>query len=170
MSVSWVNPSRLTFDFSGVESNSDSIPAFSLDFLLVLLYITNVSHLENKMNLLLKSMRIDYCKEFKFHLHRGWRIDFAILKSHIAIECEGAVWTGGRHNHPVGFLKDVEKYNQLTLAGWHLLRFTSKDFKNPVLIIDIIKNLMIKVNSDFRSEPALFDELECKKCGQSISA
>lgn len=63
-------------------------------------------------------------KEYYFHKPRKWRVDWAFVKAKLAIEQEGGVWSGGRHVHPVGFLKDIEKYNQLTLDGWALLRFT----------------------------------------------
>lgn len=61
--------------------------------------------------------------EYKFHPDRKWRIDFAFPDVKLAIEIEGAVWAFGRHNHPMGFIKDMEKYNALTELGWHLLRY-----------------------------------------------
>jgi hypothetical protein len=34
------------------------------------------------------------------------------------------VWRGGRHTNPIGFIKDIEKYNAAALAGWTVLRCT----------------------------------------------
>jgi len=34
------------------------------------------------------------------------------------------VWTGGRHTHPSGFVKDMEKYNKATELGWKVFRCT----------------------------------------------
>jgi hypothetical protein len=40
----------------------------------------------------------------------------------LAVELEGAVSTGGRHTRGSGFVAEVEKYNQLTLDRFRLLR------------------------------------------------
>lgn len=63
-------------------------------------------------------------REYKFHPTRKWRLDYAWPDKFLAVEVEGGVWVKGRHNHPSGFLKDMDKYNQLTMYGWRLLRFT----------------------------------------------
>jgi len=63
-------------------------------------------------------------KEFRFAPPRRWRIDYAWPDYKLAVEIEGAVWCQGRHTRGSGFVKDIEKYNSLTLAGWSLLRFT----------------------------------------------
>ena len=63
-------------------------------------------------------------KEFKFHPTRRWRIDFAWPHHMLAVEVEGGVFVQGRHSRGAGMVKDMEKYNALTLRGWALLRFT----------------------------------------------
>ncbi len=68
--------------------------------------------------------------EYKFHPDRRWRFDFAWIDRKIACEIEGGIWFGGRHNRPVGYQKDLEKYNQATLLGWKVFRFTPQQFKN----------------------------------------
>jgi len=65
-------------------------------------------------------------REYRFHPPRRWRIDAAYPDQRVAIECEGGVWSNGRHTRPSGFVRDMEKYNQLALDGWRLLRFTRK--------------------------------------------
>lgn len=64
-------------------------------------------------------------KEFAFCDWRRWRFDYAVwieedLK--FAVEVEGGVWIGGRHNRPSGFLRDIEKYNTASSLGWLLFR------------------------------------------------
>ena len=61
--------------------------------------------------------------EYKFHKTRKWRLDYAWPDKKIAMEIEGGVWIAGRHNRAPGFIKDMEKYNQLALYGWRLFRF-----------------------------------------------
>jgi very-short-patch-repair endonuclease len=81
--------------------------------------------------------------EYKFHPTRKWRIDFAFPEIKLAIEIEGAVWSFGRHNHPSGFIKDIEKYNALTELGWHLLRYQPKkiDFNQIKIVYDNLVQL-----------------------------
>lgn len=63
-------------------------------------------------------------REFRFHPTRKWRFDYAIPVLKIAIECDGGVWTGGRHVSPQGYLKDMEKFNAAAELGWVVLKFT----------------------------------------------
>lgn len=62
-------------------------------------------------------------REYKFHSVRKWRIDFAFPSVQLAIEIEGGIFSCGRHTRPIGFSKDIEKYNALTESGWVLLRY-----------------------------------------------
>ncbi len=62
--------------------------------------------------------------EHYFARPRKWRVDFAFVEQKVAVELEGGVWTGGRHVRPKGFLNDIEKYNELALRGWVLIRCT----------------------------------------------
>ena len=75
--------------------------------------------------------------EHRFHETRRWRIDYAWPNHKLAVEREGGIWVRGRHTRPQGFLKDLEKYNELTLKGWRLLRFTPKD----LITMDAIKKI-----------------------------
>ena len=67
--------------------------------------------------------------EYRFHQKRRWRIDYAWPEHKLAVEIEGGAWVYGRHTRPQGFIRDIEKYNALTLDGWHLLRFTPKQVR-----------------------------------------
>jgi very-short-patch-repair endonuclease len=84
-----------------------------------------VSHLEDTLALHLRAAKLDsgLVREHRFHSSRLWRFDFAFPDRKIAIECEGGVWTGGRHNRGKGAVADMEKYNEAALLGWRILRF-----------------------------------------------
>ena len=78
-------------------------------------------------------------RELHFYSVRRWRFDLAWVDQWLALECEGGVWQGGRgggrnqrgaHTGGAGYVKDVQKYNEATLAGWHLLRATGDMIKS----------------------------------------
>ena len=69
---------------------------------------------------------LDFEPEFKFHAKRKWRIDFYCHRHKIGIEIEGGIWTGGRHVRAAGYIADMEKYNEITIHGIKLLRFTTE--------------------------------------------
>lgn len=71
----------------------------------------------------------EFVREFRFHGERMWRFDFAWPDQLVAIECEGAVFTGGRHTRGRGFEDDCEKLNEAAAAGWRVLRVTGDQIK-----------------------------------------
>ena len=73
--------------------------------------------------ILRKSIRIEPIKEYKFHNKRKWRIDYAWPEQKLAIEVEGGIWINGGHNRGKIYKDNVEKYNELVLHGYDLLRF-----------------------------------------------
>jgi len=62
-------------------------------------------------------------REYQFHLIRKWEIDFCWPEYMLAVEVEGGAWIQGRHVRGVGFKEDIEKYNEIEMAGYILLRF-----------------------------------------------
>ena len=88
------------------------------------LYAPAQSRLEATLALHMKAAGLNPETEYRFHPPRRWRFDFAWPDQRLAVECEGGVYSGGRHVRGSGFEKDVEKYNQASLDGWRLLRFT----------------------------------------------
>jgi hypothetical protein len=78
-------------------------------------------------------------EEYKFAEGRHWRFDFAYPKHKIAFECEGAIWTQGRHTRGSGFLQDCYKYNAAALLGWRVLRYT------PEMIDQIIPDITLLI-------------------------
>jgi very-short-patch-repair endonuclease len=65
-------------------------------------------------------------EEYPFAKDQGrkWRIDFYLPEYCLAIEIEGGTLSRSRHTSKTGFLKDIEKYNELTAKGIRLIRFT----------------------------------------------
>lgn len=94
-------------------------------------------------------------REVVFHRPRRWRIDLGYPEYKVAVEVEGGTFArmvrcqhcqslvmtrtkqgkfiplrvGGRHNTGAGMEGDIEKYNQLALDGWMLVRISSKMIK-----------------------------------------
>jgi very-short-patch-repair endonuclease len=63
--------------------------------------------------------------EFRFHATRRWRFDWAWPDKSIAVEVDGATWTGGRHTRGAGVDKDCEKMAEALIAGWRVLRVST---------------------------------------------
>jgi len=80
-------------------------------------------------------------REHKFHPSRKWRFDFAWPSKLVAIECEGGVWTNGRHTRPKGFMGDCEKYNEAAVRGWMVLRFPADQIESGEAIAMIERAL-----------------------------
>ena len=77
--------------------------------------------------------------EFRFHPERRWRFDFAWPAEQLAIEVEGGTYTRGRHNRPVGFAQDCEKYNSAALLGWRVLRYTGAMIRSGKALEDLAR-------------------------------
>jgi len=80
--------------------------------------------------------------EYRFHPKRKWRFDFAYPQKKIAIECEGAIWTCGRHTRGGGFITDCRKYNTAAIMGWTVLRYPY------CMIREAVEDIKILLESD----------------------
>lgn len=65
-------------------------------------------------------------REVKFNSERKWRFDFAHPASKVAIECEGGVWSRGRHTRGGGFVSDARKYAEAQMSGWIVFRLEGR--------------------------------------------
>lgn len=100
------------------------------------------SELEETFALHLRAMKVGgFEREFKFHDKRKWRFDFAWPEKKIAVECEGGVYSKGRHTRGKGFEQDCEKYNAATADGWKVYRFTMSQIKIGYAIDLIVEAL-----------------------------
>lgn len=91
-------------------------------------------------------------------LRRYWSIDFTWMPERVAVEYEGGIWgvKGGkkcvvcgqtpRGGHNVGgvYLKNVEKYNQLAIHGFILIRAVPNNIEDDSVIRQIKQALMIR--------------------------
>ena len=70
--------------------------------------------------------------QYQFDPDRKWRADFCFLAEKLLVEIEGGVWLGktGGHTSGKGMEAIMEKYNQATLLGFKLLRFSSEAVKS----------------------------------------
>jgi hypothetical protein len=59
--------------------------------------------------------------EYKFHDKRKWRFDFAWPEHKLALECQGAIFTNGRHTRGAALLKEHEKLNEAARLGWRVM-------------------------------------------------
>ena len=87
---------------------------------------------------LIQQMKIagitDWQREYRFDPVRMWRLDFAWPMVKLGIEIHGGSFSGGRHVRGLGFAKDCEKMNALTLAGWRTLVYTTEQVKAGVAL------------------------------------
>lgn len=73
-------------------------------------------------------------REYRFHAERRWRFDFCWPDRKVAVECEGATWTNGRHTRGSGYAKDLEKYNAAQMLGWKVFRCTADMVKRGIAL------------------------------------
>lgn len=79
--------------------------------------------------------------EYRFFPERKWKADYCWIDHLLILETEGAVWVQGRHTRGSGFVKDIEKYNTMTLLGYRLIRVPTPDLcKRSTL--DLIRQLI----------------------------
>jgi very-short-patch-repair endonuclease len=94
---------------------------------------------ETKLARELKTLKIDFEQEFKFHPDRKWKADFHLIDKKILVEVEGGIWSGGRHTRGKGYIGDMEKYNAATMMGFQVLRFSTDQVKSGLAIQQIEK-------------------------------
>ena len=80
-------------------------------------------------------------EEYQFHAPRRWRFDFAWIERKVACEIEGGTWAKGRHTRGIGYRNDCEKYNQATLDGWRVLRFTTDMVNDGTMMTTLLEAL-----------------------------
>ena len=91
-----------------------------------------MSHLEAKFCEIWTATypEIDLFSEYRFAPPRRFRFDFAHIQSKTAIECQGAVWSGGRHSRGSGLVKEYEKMNLAASLGWKIFYLSTETINN----------------------------------------
>jgi hypothetical protein len=81
---------------------------------------------EFEQQLSLVGIQVD--REFYFARPRKWRSDWRVVGTLVLIEFEGGLFAkrAAGHSSVTGILRDIEKYNEATLAGWIVIRITPK--------------------------------------------
>lgn len=79
---------------------------------------------------------IPVTREHRFHPERKWRFDFALVDHKIAIEYEGIMAGKSRHTTISGYTGDTEKYNAAAELGWTVLRFTVKNSREVITVLE----------------------------------
>jgi very-short-patch-repair endonuclease len=89
------------------------------------------SELEREFETLARQLELpEYVREYQFMKSRKFASEFAWPNLKIIVEIEGGIGTGGRHTRVMGYSKDCEKYNYISMKGWVLLRFTAPMLKD----------------------------------------
>jgi hypothetical protein len=83
--------------------------------------------------------------EHEFHPERKWRFDLAWPSLMVAFEKEGMAPVGGKSRHTTrdGFAGDCEKYNAAQLAGWVIIRGTSRMIESGE-VVDVLLEALNK--------------------------
>jgi very-short-patch-repair endonuclease len=98
------------------------------------------SPLETAVRLLLVDAGIDVEPQWSGLDWRGWevyRIDLAIPRWRIAVECDGVAV----HGSAKAIYRDRSRANRINVDGWHVLRFTWWDVKTrPAYVVTTVRN------------------------------
>ena len=78
-------------------------------------------------------------RELVFHPIRKWRFDWAFPSLTLAVEKDGAVWTGGRHTRGKGVSEDCIKFSEAAVLGWTVLRFTTQQVNDGTAVSYVLK-------------------------------
>lgn len=68
---------------------------------------------------------------------QDWKFDFAYPDIKLAIECEGGLYSDGRHVRGKGYEDDLEKYNAALILGWQVYRCSNRLIKSAVAVQQI---------------------------------
>jgi len=101
----------------------------------------NIENAMNEVELVFRSLGLEYEKEKRFHPVRRWRFDYFLPALNTAIEIEGGIFSGGRHTRGAGYSRDCEKYNQAQIMGFLVLRYPAHELRKSCagLIEDLEK-------------------------------
>lgn len=100
-----------------------------------------------------KTNRHPFVAEHRFDQGRLWRFDFAWPTVRVAVEIEGGTYSRRRSRHTTGsgHQSDCEKYNAAAIAGWCVLKYTSKDLEERP--VQICREIAGAIESRERTSP-----------------
>ena len=88
-----------------------------------------MSAAEDQLAFQLDAIGLKYIREWVFAPPRKFRLDF-FIEPDLAIEVDGAIWTGGRHSRGAGIMTDCEKTGLIAAKGFRFLRLTPSHIKS----------------------------------------
>lgn len=110
----------------------------------------------------LRELKLDYRREFRFNEQRRWAFDFCVPEHMLALEIEGGIHgystmqkgqlirrEQGGHTTGAGYQDDLYKYNDATIRGWTLLRFSVSDVMTG-LAKDTVRRYLHAKKTGFR--------------------
>ena len=65
--------------------------------------------------------------EYPFAPGRKFRADYCWPDARLIVECEGGVWSGGKHGRGSGIVKDMERSNFAAVNGYRMMRFMPRE-------------------------------------------
>lgn len=95
--------------------------------------------------------------EYPFAQSKGrrWRFDYCWPDHSVALECDGGIWTRGRHTRGKGWLADAEKLNAAAAMGWRMLRCTPDQLCTSEML-DVIKQALVSIHARARASDRSF--------------
>ena len=75
---------------------------------------------------------------------QDWRFDFCWFVPHkVAVECDGGIYTLGRHTRGEGFEGDIRKINAAQRLGWTVYRVTAGMLKaDPAGFVEMVREAL----------------------------
>jgi hypothetical protein len=83
---------------------------------------------------------------------QDWRFDFAwkpmghlgyFGRGGVAVECDGGIWTQGRHTRGSGYEGDVRKCNAGTRLGWKIYHVTASMLRDdPAGVVAMVREAL----------------------------
>jgi hypothetical protein len=101
-----------------------------------------MSHLEDLLVWHIRARGLPPAKrEWRIVGDRRFRWDLAWPDARLAVEVQGGIWIKGGHTTGGGILRDIEKHNLATLAGWRILYATRESIEAGVAVRQIERAL-----------------------------
>lgn len=77
---------------------------------------------EDLFSMQLQAAGLTFERQYAYVPGRSFRADFALVASRLLVEVQGGIWKRQAHGSVSGVLKDNERLNEATCAGWRLIR------------------------------------------------
>jgi hypothetical protein len=102
-----------------------------------------LSTLEAQFLFILRALAPDLpapVSQFVFAPPRRFRSDFCFLAERLLVECEGGVWSGGKHGRGSGVETDCEKMRHAAANHYRVFRVTRKSLdENPQEVVRLLR-------------------------------